>query len=362
MEIDLDNDQPTILIVDDERINRALLRSYLEITYSNVLEASDGIKALNMLKKNDVTLVLLDLMMPNMDGYEVLRIMRGHPKFQTIPVVVVTALSNDKDNAKAIECGADAFLTKPFNKVVLSALTKNLLKQGDMQKSLIEARKNDMYYATVVTANHEINQPLTEILCSINLLRLSYADDQIKDLNKFKSYINNIFESSKKISDTLKKLRSVKHPYIKTYVDSIKMVDIDNIQISDAEILKSGKGKEILIIDEELTITDLIKDFFHNKGFGITKFSDYNNVLEEYKKAPSSYDVLVIDIMEPKKAGLELFYELKDFDSDVKVILTSEYDLKDEIVEAIQKGAKAFLPKPYDMDNLLFLLNKALMD
>jgi DNA-binding response OmpR family regulator len=356
----------TILIVDDEKINRVLLKSFMETRYGNILEAEDGNIGLKLLKEHDVDLILLDLMMPNMDGYELLKAIRSHQSYQTIPVIIITALGSVKDNAKALELGADGFLTKPFNKIILSAMTDNLLKQSSMRKKLIEIEKNEVFYATVVTANHEINQPLTGILCSANLLSNSYEGYKIRNPEKFSFYINSIEDSVKKISEALRKLRTVKDPLVKTYLDSVKMVDIHTIEPGEKacyivkETLIKGVEKNIFILDEEPLITDVLSGFFHDKGFNVKIFSDYNEALKSLKNDPDIFDIILIDIKDPEREGLKLFYKLKEIKSDVKVILSSAYDMKEDIVSAINSGAEAFLPKPYDINDLMFLVEKAL--
>ena len=363
----MDNHNATILIVDDERVNRLLIRSILEKKYSSIIEACDGEEALAMLKNNDVSLMLLDLMMPKLDGYGVLNIMRKHPKYQTIPVVVVTALTNVKDNAKAIELGADGFITKPISGIILEVTVENLLKQSYMQRKLLEAEKTEMFLATVVTANHEINQPLTSLLCSMNLISNLYKDDRITNPEKFDSYMKKIVNAAKEISNILIKLRSIKDPLVKSYVDDVKMIDIENAPvpkptdifpkstfIKDSEL----QGKNIYIVDEEDLITGLLTDFLSDKGFTVTAFNNYENALSSFKVMPDPIDIVIIDINEPDKEGLKLFYDMSAINSETKYILSSAFDIKDDVISAVNHGASAFIPKPYDAEHLFFYINK----
>jgi DNA-binding response OmpR family regulator len=356
-------EEATILVVDDEKINRTLLTSILDKKYNHLIEVENGKEAIKQIENNDVNLILLDLMMPVMNGYEVLKMVRAHPKFKSIPVVVITALSGIEDHAKAIEFGADAFLTKPFNKIVLLALVRNLLKQYNMQKELMIAKQNEVFLATVVTANHEINQPLTSILCSTDLLNNSFNGEKIKEVDKFTSYIERISEAANTIAEILAKLRSIKAPFVKTYLDSVKMVDIhseatDEKNQTDAEI--SGLGRSILIVDEETLITDAVSEYLNDNDFEVKVISDCKEAEKEFKSKPDFYDIILIDIKEPEKEGLKLFYDMKNIKNDVRVLLTSAYDDKEEIMKAINLGAEAFLPKPYDTSNLIFLIEKVL--
>ena len=362
----MEKDHATILVVDDERVNRVLLRSLLEKKYDTIIEAEDGIEAISAVKSNDVHIILLDIMMPNMNGFEVLRTLRSHPKFQTIPIVIITALTSLKDNMTALNLGADGFLTKPINSVILEATVKNLLKQYQMQLKLTEAKKAEMYLATVVTANHEINQPLTSILCSTSLLEGLVEGDKLKSAEKFDTYIKIISSAAKDIAGTLEKLRSVKTPSVKTYVDKVQMVDIDATKESptgdrDAdEFALTEPDKKLVLIDEEHDITDLLQDYFKGYGYDVKVFDDYADVKAMYTDDCDSLCTVVIDIKEPDKKGLKLFYELLELNSNLNIILTSAYSLKGDIFEAIKAGAKAFLPKPYDSEDLRFLIERTL--
>ncbi len=116
-----------ILIVDDNRVNVELIKAQLK-PYPYLLEwAYDGEEALQMVQKNKPDLILLDLMMPKISGYEVCRAIKQNKETQFIPVIIITALSELDDKIKAIELGADDFLVKPFNKTELLSRIRSLL-------------------------------------------------------------------------------------------------------------------------------------------------------------------------------------------------------------------------------------------
>jgi putative two-component system response regulator len=117
-----------ILIVDDNATNVELLCAHLK-PYNYTLQlAYDGDEALKKIEQDPPDLVLLDLMMPRVSGYEVCQSIKKNKKTQLIPVIVITALKEVGDKIKAIEMGADDFLMKPFNKVELITRIKSLLK------------------------------------------------------------------------------------------------------------------------------------------------------------------------------------------------------------------------------------------
>ncbi len=116
----------TILIVDDNTINRKLLKESLCKEYE-VLEASDGRQAIEFLTKRhaSISMVLLDIAMPEMDGYEVLRRMRDNLDFSQIPVIMVTGIDDEQSRIKAISLGANDFITKPFSVEIVKHCVKN---------------------------------------------------------------------------------------------------------------------------------------------------------------------------------------------------------------------------------------------
>lgn len=117
-----------ILVVDDVKPNVDLLKTRLEQEYFEVLTAFDGKTALETLDSEPVDLVLLDIMMPGIDGFEVCKRMKANPATSHIPVVMVTALDQTQDRVRGLECGADDFLTKPVNELQLMARVKSLVR------------------------------------------------------------------------------------------------------------------------------------------------------------------------------------------------------------------------------------------
>lgn len=119
--------QPKILIVDDNKVNVELLRTQLKHYKYDLETAYDGEEALDKIQKSHPDLVLLDLMMPKISGFEICKAIKRNKDTQFIPVIVITALQELDDKLKAIELGADDFLVKPINRLELVTRIKSLL-------------------------------------------------------------------------------------------------------------------------------------------------------------------------------------------------------------------------------------------
>lgn len=117
-----------ILVVDDIPANVKLLEARLMAEYYDVLTAQDGMTALAICEQTPVDLVLLDIMMPGIDGFEVCERLKSNPRTAHIPVVIVTALDQPSDRVRGLKAGADDFLTKPVNDLQLMARVKSLMR------------------------------------------------------------------------------------------------------------------------------------------------------------------------------------------------------------------------------------------
>lgn len=125
-----------ILIVDDHVQNTELLQAYLEVLSCNVRVAIDGVEALEQVEVKHPDLILLDIMMPRLSGFEVCQRIKDDPATENISILIVTALAEMGDVEKGIDCGADDFLTKPVNKFELLTRVKSLLRVRLLKSNL----------------------------------------------------------------------------------------------------------------------------------------------------------------------------------------------------------------------------------
>jgi len=133
---------PVILIVDDEQLIRELVADYLSDEGYTVLQAKNGRDALNLLREQAVDLVVLDVMMPGMNGFEVCEELRT---FSSTLVIMLTAKSEDEDKLSGYECGVDDYVTKPFSPKVLAAKINVLLQRFRVSDSAINAGEDEYF-------------------------------------------------------------------------------------------------------------------------------------------------------------------------------------------------------------------------
>jgi two-component system KDP operon response regulator KdpE len=119
----------TILIVDDEPRIRDFVRMNLELEHYRVIEANNGVEALDQLRENLPDLVVLDVMMPEMDGFEALKEIRA---VSTVPVIMLTVRQNEQDKIRGLDLGADDYLAKPFSPRELLSRIRALLRRSLM--------------------------------------------------------------------------------------------------------------------------------------------------------------------------------------------------------------------------------------
>lgn len=127
-----------ILLVDDNQQNLELIQAYLETLPCTLSTARDGVEAIEAIQREKPDLILLDVMMPKMSGFEVCRKLKADPATRDIVVIMVTALHEVGDHERAVESGTDDFLTKPVNKLELLTRVRSLLRVALLKRKLSE--------------------------------------------------------------------------------------------------------------------------------------------------------------------------------------------------------------------------------
>lgn len=164
----------TILIVDDEKEIRNLIAIYLKNEGYDVLEASDGEEGLSLLKKHKVHLIVLDIMMPNVDGIEMCMKVR---EIAEMPIIMLSAKSQDMDKIVGLTLGADDYVTKPFNPLELIARIKSQLRRYIKMNRLDDMDENE-----IEIGDMRINTDTHEVIVNNEKVKLTPREFSILDL------------------------------------------------------------------------------------------------------------------------------------------------------------------------------------
>ena len=210
---------PKILVVDDESRMRKLVRDFLEKKNFQVLEAGDGEEAMDIFyEEKDIALILLDVMMPKMDGWEVCREIRKNSK---VPIIMLTARGDERDELLGFDLGVDEYISKPFSPKILVARVEAILR-----------RSNHVVGEVMNVGGIEINKAAHQVTIDGKPIELSYKEFELltyfvenqgialsreKILNNVWNY--DYFGDARTIDTHVKKLRSKlgeKGDYIKT--------------------------------------------------------------------------------------------------------------------------------------------------
>jgi CheY-like chemotaxis protein len=230
----------TILLVDDERVNLKILSTILRPGGYRFLEATRGEEALKVLNQENVDLIILDLMMPGMDGFQTLEKIKEDPLTAFVPVIIASALKDASAIERGLELGANDYFTKPLSdddrRFQLPLKVRNLIKMKKMQDQLaklndelkkaqdklIQNEKEAAVVEMAGAASHELNQPLTAIMGNLQLVmtKLPDGDPLVEKLEKVMAQVE-------RMVDLVKKIGQITRYRTKRYAENIKIVDID---------------------------------------------------------------------------------------------------------------------------------------
>lgn len=220
-----------ILVVDDQEENLYLLRVLLSSHGYEVLEARSGEQAMERLRETACDLVLLDVMMPGMDGYEVCRNIRQEEPLSHLPVILLTAKRDVDSKVQGLDVGASDYITKPFDRQEVLARIRSLLSIEALKQKLVEAERLAAIGQLAVTLNHEINSPLAAISGNAELLarQLKDAPGDVRDK------LDTIHQQAMRISEILAKVRRLRQATPTPYLEDTQMIDLNASKASGGD-------------------------------------------------------------------------------------------------------------------------------
>jgi two-component system cell cycle response regulator len=244
-----------VLIVDDESMNIKLLEAYLKHDYE-IISASCGVEALAKVETCNPDIILLDLMMPDITGYEVCKTLKSSEKTRFVPIIMVTALSSLEDRIKGISAGADDFLTKPLDRLEIKTRVGSLLRIKKLHDELISERDQAQNYLDLagvmllVLDERGIVKLINRKGCEI----LGYTEDEITGNDWFGNYVPELFRESalegfhKLISNEYDGNRYFEVPFLNSNQQK-RIMSWNNIVLRDQD----GNINGLLVSGEDIT-------------------------------------------------------------------------------------------------------------
>ncbi|MEG2121242.1 MAG: response regulator [Rikenellaceae bacterium] len=286
MEVEANPEGYKILIVDDVISNVLLLKALLKSEKYKVITAENGLQALDLVKTEMPDLILLDVMMPGMSGFDVSKELKASPEYHEIPILFLTALNSHEDIVKGFQLGANDFITKPFNKnellirirhqVSLIAAKRVIIKQTEELRSIIIGR--DKLYSVIA---HDLRGPLGSIKMVLNMLIENLNSTTIgQDMFDVLCLANQTTEDTFALLDNLLKWTKSQIGRLNVVYQHSNLVDIIKDGIGVFQTAAELKGISIKFeTTEKCSVyadADMIKTIVRNILSNAVKFSNPN--------------------------------------------------------------------------------------
>lgn len=338
-----------ILIVDDKPANLLALRKLLGRPGLNIVEATGGNDALSLILEYDFALILLDVQMPDMDGFETAELIRGNEETKHIPIIFVTAISKEQKYIfKGYDKGAVDYLFKPLDPDILKSKVNiflELYKQKEdlkkantelykanerileQQEGLIEEARLKVLLQMLGANAQKLNQPLAFLLDNVELLE-KHSDNREKSVE----CISRIKESGRKISDIANKIRTI------NYSEPIPSYD------GSSSVVNFNREINILVVDDSGDVFEGIKAFLGDQD--LVNMSRAANMKEALTMlGQGQFDMIFLDHLLNDGTSIDFLREAEKEGIETPVIVISGQGDEMLVSQVIQLGAYEYLPK-----------------
>ena len=213
-----------VLIVDDSAVTRELIGDILRERYALDFQ-ENGAAGIAAAKKFAPALILLDIHLPDIDGYEVCRSLKQEEQTREIPIIFITAMDSEQERVKGFEAGAEDYVVKPFHMEELEARVRAHLASRRAKAQALELERLTVFREMAVAISHEINNPLTSIYAFLHVLQRDLADSS----ETVKNSLDGIREEVKRIQQITGRLAQASKASKVNYNRDITMIDLHNI-------------------------------------------------------------------------------------------------------------------------------------
>jgi signal transduction histidine kinase len=235
--------KPRILVVDDNETSLELLATKLEAEGYEVEKGKNGLEGLEKAEAFHPDLIMLDIMMPRMDGYEVCRRLKAKEETRYIPIVMLTARTELEDKMLGLELGAEDYMTKPYSLLEVSARVKSLLRMRELQKKLRDSEKMAALGEMAGGIAHEVRNPLVTIGGLARRLHEHQADEE------HRLYAQKIIEGVERLERMCKRIDE----YMGILVSNLEHGDINTVITNALEDMKDHIVKKDIDVVTRLT-------------------------------------------------------------------------------------------------------------
>ena len=313
--------KPSILIVDDDPNNFDVIEGLLYKFNYKLFYTSSGQSALAQIDSIKPDLILLDVMMPEMNGMEVCKIVKENKKWQCIPIIMVTALNDKSDLAQCLEMGADDFISKPVNGVELCARVNSMLRIKSQYDSLQEMLSLREEMTSIIV--HDLRNPLANIILCAGILKMPNLPSNI-----YQEKIEEIVNSGDVLSNQIDSLLQMSKIQSGKLVLTCKDTNLNQLlksEIKNFKNLAKSRNIDLILVLPEMTKTvcldsQLIRRVIENLLSNAVKFSSENSqIICDLIYFDDHFQIRVIDsaktISDEQK---ELIFEKYQVGSPVK--------------------------------------------
>ncbi len=334
------------LIIDDDEITRILLVKYAKKLGIKTESCSSVQEAKDILRKEQFgfDFVISDLFLPDGLGLDILKEINKNKR--SIDFVIISGHASVESTVDAIRAGAVDYVFKPINYDEFSIRMKSLIQRKELNRQLLEAEKKLMYQATITTANHEINQPLTVIISGLDILKMELKRLKISS-PVIENYLNLMFQSSQRIAKILKRFREIQEPDIKSIPHGMNLIELQKTRRK-----KHLEGLSVLVIEDEVNISNIIERLLKLWGAKAT-LAEYGWDGIRSLENKGNFDLVLLDLNLPDIEYLTLFKEIKSRAPSTHIIIMSGYATEKEIQMLMDMGADDFIMKPFSAETLL---------
>lgn len=306
LNVEINYSEYSILVVDDVISNVLLLKVLLAAQKFNVITASNGMEAIDITKKQQPDLILLDVMMPGMSGFEVAQKLKNDPEVQHIPIIFLTALNSTADIVTGFKVGANDFISKPFNKeelvirvnhqISLIAAKRIILQKTEELKKTIQGR--DKMYSVIA---HDLRSPLGSIKMVLNMFVMTMSPQMIgEEQYEMLDSANKSTEELFTLLDNLLKWTKTQTGRLTVVFQDFELVKSISGVFEIFSLVSSSKNIELIFdSNEEINVRgdiDMVKTITRNLLSNAIKFSfSGSKIIIEVKKIGNMAVVSVKD-------------------------------------------------------------------